>query len=226
MAQEKLKVFFDLDGTLLDVSERNYRVYCEVTEQFHGTPLAKDEYWELKRKKAKWPELLPFSKLDPSIEAEFLKVFIAKIEDPKYLELDILYPDTLNVLQEVSSKCECRLVSLRRNEANLLEELDRLKIKDAFVEILSGHSESDGYDKKIDLIKSRLGSDKGVIIGDTEADIITGKNLGLTTIAVLSGIRDQKFLEALDPDYLLDNVGDILTLPIFADHSPLEGLYI
>ena len=226
MAQEQLKVFFDLDGTLLDVSERNYRVYSEVTKQFGGTPMDKTTYWDLKRKKTKWPELLPLSKLDAAIEREFLEVFITKIEDPKYLELDVLLPNAVRVLEEVSSKAACRLVSLRRNEANLHKELERLKLNDYFVEILSGHSESDGYDKKIELIKSRLGNSRGVIIGDTEADIVTGKNLGLTTVAMLSGIRDEKFLEVLEPDYMLNDISDVLTLPMFVDHSPVEGLYL
>jgi len=226
MAQEKLKVFFDLDGTLLDVSERNYRVYTEVVSQFGGSPLDKATYWDLKRKKTKWPDLLPLSKLDQNIERDFLDVFITKIEDPTYLAFDSLFPESLTVLKEVSSKAECRLVSLRRNETNLHDELQKLGIKSFFVEVLSGHSESDGYDKKIELIKSRLGEDKGVIIGDTEADIVTGKKLGLITVALLSGIRDEKFLEALDPDYLLNNISDVLTLPMFVDHSPVEGLYL
>jgi phosphoglycolate phosphatase len=226
MAQEKLNVFFDLDGTLLDVSERNYQVYSELVKTFGGIALDKATYWDLKRKKTKWPALLPLSKLSPNIQQEFLDSFIPKIEDPKYLKLDTLFPDARTTLETVSAQHECRLISLRRNEANLLAQLDRLSIRSYFSEVLSGHSESDGFDRKIELIKGRLDDRKGVIIGDTEADIVTGQQLGLTTIAVTSGIRDEQFLRALEPDYLVEHVGDVCALPMFSENSSVEGLYL
>jgi phosphoglycolate phosphatase-like HAD superfamily hydrolase len=88
-----------------------------------------------------------------------------------------------------------------------LWELDYLGLTPHFAEILTGHSETDGYDVKIELIKEKLGNDEGLIIGDTEADIIAGKQLGLQTFAVTSGIRDRAFLEAIEPDHVLDSVG-------------------
>jgi len=209
------KVFLDLDGTLLDVSERNYTVYREVTLALGGQPMDKTTYWELKRKKTKWPVLLPKSGLDPAIEPEFLGKFIPLIESPDYLKLDRIHPEALAVVAALADRSACYLVSLRRNETNLLKELEWLELRPHFTKVLSGHSESDGYDKKIELIKNELGEDKGVIIGDTEADIVTGKQLGLTTIAVTSGIRDEQFLRALEPDYMVKHIGQVLDLSVF-----------
>lgn len=216
MAQEQLtKIFMDLDGTLLDVSERNHTVYAELVREFGGTPLNKTVYWELKRQKAKWPELLPKSGLSPDTQTAFLDRFIAIIETPPYLRLDKLFDDAVPTLDALSRRFPCTLVSLRRNEATLLQELAWLGVRKHFHKVLTGHSESDGYDKKIELIKSELGNDKGVIIGDTEADIVTGKELGLVTIAVTSGIRGEQFLRALEPDYIIVHIGEALKLPIF-----------
>lgn len=215
MAQAQLKVFFDLDGTLLDVSERNYRVYSELVAEFGGTPMPKDVYWDLKRKKTKWPVLLPKSQLSPNLEDAFLESFIPRIEAIEYLRLDVLFPDSLSVVAALAARYSCDLVSLRRNAANLEEELAWLNLRPHFTKVLSGHSESDGYDKKIELIRNELGGGKGVIIGDTEADIVTGKELGLTTIAVTSGIRDEHFLRALEPDYIVKHISEVLALPVF-----------
>lgn len=209
------KVFLDLDGTLLDVSERNYTVYREVTLALGGHPMDKTTYWELKRKKTKWPVLLPESGLDSAVEQEFLSRFISLIESPDYLKLDRIHPKALAVVAALADGAACYLVSLRRNETNLLKELEWLDLRPHFTKVLSGHSESDGYDKKIELIKNELGEDQGVIIGDTEADIVTGKELGLTTIAVTSGIRGEQFLRALEPDYLVEHIGQVLDLPVF-----------
>lgn len=213
MAQAtNLNIFFDLDGTLIDVSLRNYKVYSEVTRKFGGKPLERSIYWNLKRKKTKWPELLPMSKLPINIEEDYLSQFISKIEAPEYLKLDTLFPDTISVLRSLSAQYECYLVSLRRNEQNLLRELDDLGVRKYFVQILSGHSETDGYDKKIEIIGEVLKGALGVIIGDTEADVIAGKTLGIKTIALSSGIREEKFLAALKPDYLVAEIKNVAEL--------------
>lgn len=205
-----MKIFFDLDGTLIDVAPRHYQVYEEVTLRFSGSPLPAKAYWELKRKKAKWPELLRKSSLSETLESEFLGVFITKIEAMEYLEEDTLFPEALNRINELISMGHALyLVSLRRNATNLDKELDNLGVKKFFASILSGHSETDGYDKKIELIKDVLDEEKGVIIGDTEADIVTGKHIGLVTVAVTSGIRDEIYLSSLSPDYMIENIRDL-----------------
>lgn len=204
-----MKLFFDLDGTLLDVAPRHYRVYQEIVNELGGQPLAQPEYWQAKRQKAKWPELLTRSRLQPSHEPEFLKRFIAKIESVEYLRIDALFPAALDVVTELSQRAECYLVSLRRNHQNILQQLSWLGLLPKFQDVLTGHSESDGHDVKTALISSVLGNDMGVIIGDTEADIVTGQNLGLRTIGVTSGIRDKSFLAALKPDHLVAGIGDV-----------------
>lgn len=208
-------ILVDLDGTLLDVSERHYRVYSEITKEFGGVPMPKDEYWDLKRKKTKWPVLLPKSGLSAAIEPDFLQTFIPRIEALDYLKLDSFFPDALPTLGSLASKYTCNLVSLRRNADNLEQELEWLDIRKYFAKVMSGHSDSDGYDRKIALIRPEVENKRAVIIGDTEADIVTGKELGLITIAVTSGIRDEQFLRALEPDHMVNHVGEILDLPLF-----------
>ena len=206
MAEKQLIIFCDLDGTLLDVSPRHYKVYCETVEQFGGKALDKNAYWDLKRAKAKWPMLLEKSRLADTPVNDFLKPFIEKIEDPDYLKADKLFPGSLEALELLHISGDVVLVSLRRNRHALLQQLGWLGIDNYFKTILTGHSESDGYDEKIKLISMVLGDRKGVIIGDTEADVITGKTLGLTTVAVTSGIRNQEFLQALRPDYIFSSI--------------------
>jgi phosphoglycolate phosphatase-like HAD superfamily hydrolase len=207
-----MQIFFDLDGTLIDVSERNYRVYKEVTALFRGTPLPKEKYWEFKRKKTKWPVLLPLSGLAADIEPVYLAEFIQKIEEPEYLKLDMLYLGALDAVDELARKNECYIVSLRRNHDNLLRQIEWLHLAPHFTMILSGHSEGDGYDVKTQLIKEELREKEGIIIGDTEADIIAGQTLGIVTVALTSGIRDAEFLTELKPDHIVAGIGDVVPL--------------
>jgi phosphoglycolate phosphatase-like HAD superfamily hydrolase len=120
-----------------------------------------------------------------------------------------LLPGAAEVLQECSAKSECYLVSLRRKPENLKQETRYLGLSGYFRKILTGHSESDGSDKKSELIKAELGDQDALIIGDTEADIKAGKILKVTTVAVLSGIRSEKFLKSVSPDYTIRSIHEL-----------------
>jgi phosphoglycolate phosphatase-like HAD superfamily hydrolase len=214
MASSQLKIFFDLDGTLIDVSLRHHRVYSEIVTALNGKPLDKDTYWELKRAKTAWPELLQKSGLSPDVLPVFLERFIATIEQPEYLRADTLFPDALATVKHLATRHACYLVSLRRNHQNLLLEIQWLGLTKHFKKILTGHSETDGSDKKAELIAGELQPDESaIIVGDTEADIKTGQQLGLTTVALLSGIRSKDFLAALNPDHILQSVEELVSLP-------------
>ena len=51
-----------------------------------------------------------------------------------------------------------------------------------------------------------------MIIGDTETDIMAGKQLGLRTVGVLSGIRTREHLEAAGADVVLSSIVDVVPL--------------
>ncbi|VEU82394.1 HAD family hydrolase [Acholeplasma hippikon] len=51
-----------------------------------------------------------------------------------------------------------------------------------------------------------------IFIGDSEVDIQTGKNAGMDVIAVAWGFRDKDELIDHEPNYLIDEVNDILLL--------------
>lgn len=207
-----MKIFCDLDGTLIDVSVRHYKVYCDVVELFSGSQLSRDKYWSHKRNKNTWEDILKISKISEKSKDNFLQEFIKKIEDPIYLSYDELFEGAVETLKYFSKSNNCYLVSLRRNQANLKEQLVKLDIDSYFKKVLSGHSENDGYDVKIELIKNELTDEENIIIGDTEADIITGKKLNMITVATLSGLRDSQFLSNLEPDYMIDTIADIRKL--------------
>lgn len=48
-----------------------------------------------------------------------------------------------------------------------------------------------------------------VKVGDTEVDILEGKNAGAWTVGVLSGTQPRKRLAALQPDFLVESIRSI-----------------
>ncbi len=202
MAQ--IPLIFDLDGTLLDTSTRHFTVYETVTKQFNGTVLDKAAYWQQKRRNTPWPEILTASGIDPGQSQAFLTKFIALIEQIDMLKLDELFPFSLPCLERLSAY-ELYLVSLRRNEANLLQQIEWLGLAPHFARVITGHTENEGFEMKKELI-GRLNEKNAVVIGDTEADIKAARLLGLRSIAVTSGIRDNGLLEQASPDRLVESV--------------------
>jgi len=48
-----------------------------------------------------------------------------------------------------------------------------------------------------------------LIVGDTEVDLQAGQALGLATIAVCNGIRAPQLLEAMHPNWLLEDIASV-----------------
>ena len=54
--------------------------------------------------------------------------------------------------------------------------------------------------------------EKTLMVGDTELDILCGKNAGSKTCAVTYGYRTKKALEKQEPDLIIDSITDLITL--------------
>ena len=206
-------IFIDFDGTLVDIAPRHYRVYKKCVEKMGGTPLDRKKYWELKRDNISWNELLLISGLEVNNRDDYLELFIDRIESLEELYRDELFVDSLSALKKLSSNDnKLYLLSLRRNSDALDKQIEKLGIECFFEEILSGHSDTKEGTllKKADIIKQTIDNpEDSIIVGDTEADVAAAQQLNATSIALLSGIRSKEFLKSMEPDYLVDGIGDV-----------------
>lgn len=209
-------IFIDFDGTLVDIAPRHYRVYRKCVEKMGGTPLDRKKYWELKRDNISWNELLLISGLEVNNRDDYLELFIDRIESLEELYRDELFVDSLSTLKKLSSNDnKLYLLSLRRNSDALDKQIEKLGIECFFEEILSGHSDTKEGTllKKADIIKQTIDNpEDSIIVGDTEADVAAAQQLNATSIALLSGIRSKKFLKSMEPDYLVDGIGDVANI--------------
>lgn len=206
-----VNIYIDLDGTILDISERYYKIYYDIVVSFSGKPLSKERYWELKRKKVSEEEILKLS--DISDIYTCIKKRLERIESVEYLKHDTLLPGSLDTLITLKNKSNrLILVTLRKSMENLYKQLTCLGILHLFDKILVTNTNKDQW-----LIKSKLivkgdehfDKTNSVIVGDTEVDILAGKVLGIKTVSVLTGIRSRDILLANKPDYIINSIKEL-----------------
>ena len=201
---KKAKIFIDLDGTILDVSERVYRVYKDILKKQNKKYLSKNKYFKLKREKTPLKEILAKTKAE-SILSKFEKEWERRIEDPNYLNLDKITFAKKKTLLTLKNHYKLVLITLRSHPKRLFNQLKKKKIDKIFDNVLA-------LSEKAQIKKYGKLNKDSIIIGDTETDILAGKHLGIKTVAIISGMRSRNFLKRYKPDVLIKDFSQIENL--------------
>jgi phosphoglycolate phosphatase-like HAD superfamily hydrolase len=200
-----MKIFLDLDGTILDVKHKCYRLYVNLLSHggFNTVDIA--TYWKMKRNKVSEKEIASKT-TTPMFARYYIERFMSLIETMDYLTLDSVFDSVYETLDKWFSDHNLYLVTLRQNGFNLNCQLSFFDLHKYFKHI---YNVGEIGVKKEYLIKHEVSDQTNcVIIGDTEADIEAGKILGIKTVAVTSGVREKYLLEKICPDILVENVCD------------------
>lgn len=202
-----IKIFFDLDGTLIDSKQRLYKLFCDLTNQ---NELDFNQYWTLKRAKTDHRSIM--SEYLRSSEDEILlfeRKWMRLIESDDYLSLDQPFDFTYNVLKKLTEKhTTIYLITARQNRGGVIKQLKNFKMEDYFKAILVTES----LKSKAQLISENVDnlSSNDILVGDTGVDIQTAKQVGIRSFAVLSGFRNESILQNYKPDYLETDIQNIL----------------
>lgn len=197
-----MKIFFDLDGTLIDSKIRLYLLFQYLVKE---SELSFDEYWKFKRNKKTHQYLLEniYNYNCEKIEV-FEKEWMKQIEEDAWLD----YDKPFNGVEEF-------LISLKKREINLfvvtarqykekaIKQLNGFGWEGIFDEVLVTEQKTD----KAKLIRPFINENEILwIVGDTSKDIQTGKTLNIKTAAVSSGFLNFENLLKYQPDILITSV--------------------
>lgn len=208
-----MRIFFDLDGTLIDIKKRFYLVYSDILKKNNKKCLNFKDYIKLRKNHISTKDIIL-----KTCDFEFYKYFIKErnkfIESEKYLEYDSVFSGVISIMNKLFPKHDLILITLRDNKKNTIKQLEAMQLHKYFEMILIGEHFGT-WETKYKLIKnydkSILKSDS-LIVGDTEVDILAGKNLGIKTCGVLCGMRTYKLLKQLKPDYLIRDLRGLTTI--------------
>lgn len=204
-------VIFDLDGTLVSVEERFYRVFLDALKAYHQPPVEK----EIFMKKFSLNELDDFLNLEDKYAfwVDFLGAY-----NGSYNELSKMIPGAREVLKKLKDNgVKIGVITGRLSDPKeILAELHRFNL-DSFVEavvtkklVFAQLKPDELFSRSLELIQvmERLNADPGksILVADYVSDIESAKSLGLRAVAVLSGSSDYESLRKIGPDAIIKSV--------------------
>ncbi len=195
-------IAFDLDGTLVDVSERDYRIYCDILQKLGYKPVSKEVYWPLRRDVTDIHNILALSNLVSSEDVDtFLEQRKALMEEWDYLSIDKLFEDVVDTLSYLKKKYRLLILTKRYKTKETEKQITELGLRQyADVKIVTGNKEEAMND-----IKGLF-----AMVGDTENDIIPANKIGVKSIAVTTGIRNTEKLKTYCPSVIVNSLREVI----------------
>ncbi|MED1468659.1 pyrophosphatase PpaX [Bacillus salipaludis] len=204
-------LLFDLDGTLIDTNELIIATYLHTLEKYYPN-------------KYKREDVLPF--MGPTLHEAFSTVDPDRVEE-MILEYrtynlanhDLLVKEFPNVLETIGTLKEkgykLGVVTTKRHDTSL-KGLRLMKLEEYFdVVVAMDHVTKVKPDpepilKALEQLNSQ--PEETIMVGDNFHDILAGKNAGTKTAGVAWTIKGRDYLAKYEPDYMLENMADLLTI--------------
>lgn len=208
-------ILFDLDGTLVDtlpLIEECYRITF-IEELGLDVPLQK-----IMQQVGR-----PFKDICAMFAPDKVKKAMSlyhKTYDRLHDRLIRAYPGVREVLHQLRRKGLKLAVVTSKNRVNCLRELKFFGLQEFFVEVISSDDcqqhkpHPEPVENALRLLQ--LDSRNVLFVGDSPYDIKAGKAAGVKTAGITWGISTKEQLLAHQPDFLLQNLNDIL--PIIDDN--------
>ncbi len=197
-----MKIIFDLDGTLICSKKRLYELFCDL---INSRELSFSDYWEFKFSGCSNQDILKnvFDYPEEKIN-KFFTLWMDKIEDSYYLEMDTVIEGLQEFLEKVSINNQLYICTARQSVVQVKAQLKNLAILEFFEDIFV--TEQCSTKTELLLNSGMVFSENDWFVGDTGHDIKTGQQLGIKTCAVLSGFMSESALKGYEPDSIINNV--------------------
>ncbi|MBY0123406.1 pyrophosphatase PpaX [Bacillus sp. S/N-304-OC-R1] len=204
-------ILFDLDGTLIDTNELIISSFLHVLGNYYP-----DCY--------KREDVIPF--LGPTLRETFESINPEKVEEMivAYREFNIGNHDllvkefpgvfeTVKTLKESGYKIGIVTTKMLKTvKMGLsLTKLDQFfDVVVALDHVQKPKPDPEPILKALELLQSK--PEEAIMVGDNSHDILGGKNAGTKTAGVAWSVKGKEFLQGFQPDYMLDNMADLLDI--------------
>jgi pyrophosphatase PpaX len=211
MNKQITTLLFDLDGTLIDTNELIIKTFLHTLGKYYPGKYQRGDVLQFMG-----PTLREsFSTVDPDRVEEMIqeyRTFNLANHDLLVTEFEGVF-ETIQTLSEKGYKLA--IVTTKRHDV-ALKGL-RLTGLDKFFEVVIAldHVEKVKPDPEpIFKALEALGSNpaEAVMVGDNYHDILAGKNAGTVTAGVAWSIKGRDYIAKYEPDYILEQLTDLLKI--------------
>ena len=206
---KKRLLIFDLDGTVADTLPSIAEAVNMCARHF-GYPEKSNDEVRLAVGNGVGVLLqktMPAKAMEDAAQCKKIKEYFAICYEQTQSRVDCAYSGMAEAMRKLYSKGFILAIL-----SNKPDKLVKMIVNNIFPDgIISESMGQTDLPKKPDpyvplLIASRLGisPDDTYFIGDSEVDVLTGKNSGMVSVAVSWGLRERYVLEAAEPDVIFD----------------------
>lgn len=222
--RKPLTVFCDFDGPIVDVSDRYYNTYqlglehIQTVYQIQGQTvfthkLTKEQFWQMKQERVSDIEIAMRSGLQEEQIELFLDCVRQIVNHPNLLQQDKIQVGVNWALALLHSQGARLILVTLRCQSQVKEFLNNYGLKRLFSDIYGSQDCNIAYQNntsvKTELLKQAVadwGKNSAYMVGDTEADLLAAKTVGVSSIALTCGIRSALYLQQFQPDYIYSDL--------------------
>ncbi len=204
-------IVFDLDGTLVRSHETIYKATIEALRRVNVTH-AMDEEGFYKQIGLHFEDIFKnFGFMVPDFE-HFISIYKSIYFD--YIDSSALYTGVKQLIDEVKKRSikVALLTTKSQDQAELI--LKHFLLFEKFDYVMGRRPGIAHKPSAEPLLKIcgdlKINETAAIIVGDSELDVECGKNAGSKTCAVTYGYRERKELIKVQPDFIVDNILEIV----------------
>ena len=211
MEKKITTLLFDLDGTLINTNELIIASFLHTLNHYYPNQYTREDVFEFIG-----PSLLEtFGGLDHERAEEMIEHY----REHNHFHHDLLVQEyegvyeTILALKERNYKVGIVTTKMRKAvERGLIKgRLDQFfDVVVTFDDVKKTKPDPEPIELALKLIGSS--ADETIMVGDNSHDILAGKNAGTKTAGVAWTLKGRDYLEQYGPDYMLDNMRDLLAI--------------
>lgn len=207
-------ICLDIDGTLIDSTKRHC-VLLETLLHKSGILPPNDDRHKYLDYKREGNSTRDYCKnvlhLTDALSAYISNEWIAEIELPFYLNMDILYPDTIRFLEYLKNTQHTVVyLTARTNDIMFVRELTKLGIFEYAADIFVVDP-NETLINKLKIVKRFMIENDVCMVGDTEIEAKISQLLNIKSFILNRGFRSKNFLER-HGFFSYNSLDDILSL--------------
>lgn len=205
-------IVFDLDGTLVRSHETIYDTTIKALEELNlSTDLDKNKFYNMLGHH--FEDIFRECGVKvPDVE-HFIDIYKGYYFD--FIDSSKLYDNTFMLLEQLkNSNVKTGLLTTKGQDQ--AEKISSHFGIDEYLNVIEGRKDGipikPSPDQFLHICESvNVSPSEALMVGDTELDILCGKNAGAKTCAVSYGYRNTDEIKKLNPDYLIDDLSEIIS---------------